>query len=47
MAGQKIKLGNGFKVKDGKLIKVPQYRDASHAIRARKSKKQKPVKRIV
>lgn len=47
MTGQRIKLGNGFKLKDGKLTKVAQYRDASHAIRARKSKKQKPIKRIV
>jgi hypothetical protein len=47
MAGQKIKLGNGFKMKDGKLVKVAQYRDASHAIRAKKSKKQKPIKRAV
>lgn len=47
MTGQKIKLGNGFKIKDGKLVKVAQYRDASHAIRARKSKKQKPIKRAI
>ena len=47
MAGQKIKLGKGFKIKDGKLIAVQHYRDASHAIRAKKSKKQKPVRRVV
>ena len=33
--------------KDGKLTKVATYRDASHAIRAKKSKKQKPQKRVI
>lgn len=47
MAGQKIQLGRGFKVKDGKLTKVAYYPDASAAIRAKKSKKQRPQKRIV
>jgi hypothetical protein len=46
MTGHKIRVGKSFKIgKDGKLIAVPVYRDASHAIRAKKSKKQKPVKR--
>ncbi len=35
----------GLKFKDGKLIKAPVYRDASAAIRARKSTKQKVVRR--
>lgn len=47
MTGQKISLGTGFKMKDGKLIKVQHFRDASHAIRAKKSKKQRPVRRSV
>lgn len=47
MAGIKIKLPRGFKTKDGKVEKVATYRDASHAIRAKKSKKQRPQKRIV
>ena len=32
-------IGRGYVVKDGKLVKVHQYRDASARIRARKSKK--------
>ena len=44
---RKIALPKGFKVKDGKLVAVQHYRDASHAIRAKKSKKQKPVRRVV
>lgn len=32
-------LGNGYVIKDGKLVRVHQYRDASARIRARKSKK--------
>jgi len=44
---RKIALPKGYKLKDGKLVKVAAYRDASHAIRARKSKKQKPVRRSV
>jgi hypothetical protein len=47
MSGQKISLGKGFRVKDGKLVKVPSYRDASHAIRCKRSKKQKPVRRVI
>ena len=47
MTGVKVKLGKGFKIKDGKLIAVQHFRDASHAIRARKSKRQRPQKRIV
>ena len=39
MTGQKIALPKGFRLKDGKLVKVATYRDASHAIRAHKSKK--------
>lgn len=47
MSGQKITLGRGFKVKEGKLVKIAHYRDASHRIRARKSKRTKPVRRTV
>ena len=36
----------GYKIsKDGKVTKVVSYRSASDAIRAKKSKRQKPVKR--
>jgi len=41
MTGHKITLGKSVKIKDGKLVTVQHYRDASHAIRAKKSKKQK------
>ncbi len=44
---RKIALPKGYKLKDGKLEKVATYRDASHAIRARKSKKHRPVRRSV
>lgn len=47
MTGIKIKLGKSVRIKDGKVVVVTQYRDASHAIRARKSKKQRPVRRTV
>lgn len=33
--------------KDGKIKRVHKYRDASAAIRAKKSKKQKPMRRTV
>ena len=35
----------GIRIKDGKVRLVKVYRDASHAIRERKSKKQKPIRR--
>lgn len=47
MAGQRIKLGKGFKLKDGKLTKVAYYPNASAAIKAKKSKKQKVQRRVV
>jgi hypothetical protein len=47
MTGHKIKLPKGFKTKDGKVEAVATYRDASHAIRAKKSKKQRPQRRTV
>lgn len=47
MSGIKIKLGNSARIKDGKVIIQPIYHDASAAIRARKSKKQRPVRRTV
>ncbi len=47
MSGRVIKLGRGFENKNGK-VKVKQvYRDASHAIRAKKSTKTKVVRRTV
>jgi hypothetical protein len=44
---RKIALPKGFKLKSGRLEKVATYRDASHRIRARKSKKQRPQRRVV
>ena len=38
----------GIKItKDGKIKRVHKYHDASAAIRAKKSKRQKPVRRTV
>lgn len=38
----------GIKItKDGKIKRVHKYRDVSAAIRAKKSKKQRPVRRTV
>lgn len=45
MTGYVFKLGKGAKVKGGKVKIEPVYRDASAAIRAKKSKKQKVVRR--
>jgi hypothetical protein len=45
MTGQRIKLGKGFRMKDGKLTKVFVPRDASHAQRVRSSKKVRVGKR--
>jgi hypothetical protein len=46
MSGIKIKLGKGTTItRDGKIKVVPIYRDASHAIASRKSKKIRVVKR--
>lgn len=47
MSGRIIKLGKGAKIKGGKVKIEPVYRDASHAIRAKKSKKQRVVRRTV
>ena len=44
--GHVIRLSKGTKIKDGKVKISPVYRDASAAIRAKKSKKQKPIKRV-
>ncbi|WP_181335397.1 hypothetical protein [Hyphomicrobium methylovorum] len=46
MTGYVIKLGKGAKIKGGKVKMLPIYRDASAAIRAKKSKKQKPIRRV-
>ena len=38
----------GIKItKDGKIKRVHKYRDASAAIRAKKSQKQRPIRRTV
>lgn len=37
----------GIRIKDGKVKIATVYRDASAAIRAKKSKKQRPVRRTV
>lgn len=44
MTGHLIKLGKSVRIKDGR-IKVHQFRDASHAVRAKKSKKQRVIRR--
>lgn len=45
VSGYIIRLGKGATVKGGKIKIMPVYRDASAAIRAKKSKKQKVVRR--
>lgn len=46
MSGHKIKLGKGVTItRDGKVKVMPVYRDASAAIRAKHSKKIRPVRR--
>ena len=45
MTGHKIHLGKTARIKDGKIIITQIYRDASHAIRAKKSTKTRVVKR--
>jgi hypothetical protein len=47
MSGHKIKLGKSARIKDGKVITVQHYWDASHAIRCKTSKKQKVKRRVV
>ena len=48
MTGYKVKLGKGVTItRDGKVKVMPVYRDASAAIRAKKSKRQRPVRRTV
>lgn len=47
MTGRVFKLGKGAKIKGGKIKIEPVYRDASHAIRAKKSKKQRVVRKSV
>lgn len=46
MSGRKIKLGKGVTIsKEGKVKVIPIYRDASAAIRAKHSKRQRVVRR--
>ena len=44
MTGYKISLGKGVRIKDGRIVLTPVYRDASHRIRAKKSKRVRVVK---
>ncbi len=44
-SGIKIKLGKSARVKDGKIVIQPIYHDASAAIRAKKSKRARVVRR--
>jgi hypothetical protein len=45
LTGHKIKLGKTARIKDGKVIIQPIYHDASAAIRAKKSKRARVVRR--
>ena len=45
MTGQVIQLRGGYVWKDGKITKRAIYRDASHAIASKKSKRVRVVKR--
>jgi hypothetical protein len=45
MTGHKIKLGKSARIKDGKVIIQPIYHDASAAIRAKRSKRARVVRR--
>ena len=45
MTGYKISLGKGVRIKDGRIVLTPVYRDASHAIAQRKSKKAKVIRK--
>ncbi len=47
MTGIKIHLPKGTKIKDGKVEKPFNFRDASHKIACRKSKKVRVQKRTV
>ena len=44
---RKISVGRGYKVKDGKLQRVTTFRSVSAAIAAKKSKRQRVVRRTV
>jgi hypothetical protein len=44
-SGHVVKLGKGTRIKNGRVELRPVYRDASAAIRAKSSKKTKPIKR--
>jgi hypothetical protein len=43
---RKIPVGRGFKIKAGKLVRVTTFRSVSAAIAAKKSKRQKVVRRV-
>ena len=43
--GHKIKLDKGARIKDGKIVKVAYYANASAAIKAKKSKRVRVIRR--
>jgi hypothetical protein len=43
---RKIAVGRGYKIKDRKLVRVTTFRSVSAAIAAKKSKRQKVVRRV-
>lgn len=47
MTGIKIRLGKSARIKDGRVVIQPIYHEASAAIRAKKSKKQKVKRRVI
>ena len=44
MTGHQIKIGKNIRIKDGKIVVVRHFSDASAAIRAEKSKRQRVVR---
>lgn len=44
---RKIAVGKNYKIKDGKLVRTTVFRSVSSAIAAKKSKKQRVVRRTV
>lgn len=44
MTGRKINVGKNVKIRDGKVVVLQHYRDASHAIRSKKSKRTRVIR---
>lgn len=44
MSGYKIRVGKNIKIKDGKIVVMQSYRDASHKARCKSSKRQRVVR---